>query len=49
MIVKKHMAFEAHAWRMRIMKFRENPSSASPDTSQNALGSPTKLPLIIHR
>jgi hypothetical protein len=34
---------------MRIVNFWLNLSNASPDTSQNVLCSPTKLPLIIHR
>lgn len=37
------MAFEGHAWRMPTMKFRKNPSNASPNTSQNVPCSPTKL------
>jgi hypothetical protein len=42
-IANKLTAFEAHAWKLRGMKFHENPSNGRLHTAEKLLCSPSKV------
>jgi len=41
--------FVKHAWKVRGMKFQENPSNGSRCTEEKILDSPNNVPLTIYR